>query len=152
LLGIVLSNYGTLVLAQDGPVAALPLQERACALLQGAGDPRSDALARGRRAVVHAQLDQSEEAERDCAFAERALRRDPVGVAVIALFRGFIELAHARRALHTGSSMLAATECAAAARRLERATAGDRCDDLRLYARLLEPALASVDHRLMAQR
>jgi tetratricopeptide (TPR) repeat protein len=152
LLGIVLSNYGTLVLEQDGPAAALPLQQRACALLQGAGDPRSDALARGRRAVAHAQLDQSEEAERDCVFAERALRRDPIGVAVIDLFRAFLELAHARRALRTGSSVLAAAACAAAARRLERATAGDRCDDLRLYVRLLQPALASVNHSLMAQR
>jgi len=152
LLGIVLSNYGTLVLEQAGAPAALALQQRACALLQGAGDPRSDALARGRRAVVHAQLDQSEEAERDCAFAERALRRDPVGVEVIALLRGFLELAHARRALRTGSSMLAKAECAAAAQRLARATAGDHCDDLRLYARLLAPALASVNHGLTAQR
>jgi len=143
LLGIVLSNYGTLVLEQDGPAAALPLQQRACALLEGAGDPRSDALARGRRAVAHAQLDQSEEAERDCAYAERALRRDPIGVAVIALFRGFIELAHARRALREGSNVLAAAEHAAAAQRLERATAGDHCDDLRLYARLLHAAITA---------
>jgi tetratricopeptide (TPR) repeat protein len=143
LLGIVLSNYGTLVLEQDGAAAALPLQQRACALLQGAGDPRSDALARGRRAVVHAQLDQSEEAERDCAYAERALRRDSIGVAVIALFRGFIELAHARRALRTGSTALAEAERAAAAQRLTRATAGDRCDDLRLYARVLHAAITA---------
>ena len=151
LLGIVLSNYGTLVLEQDGPTAALPLQQRACALLQGAGDPRSDALARGRRAVVHAQLDQSEEAERDCAYAERALRRDPIGVAVIALFRAFLELAHARRALRTGARSLAEAEHGAAVQRLERARAVDRCDDLRLYARLLDHALKSLQDGLMAQ-
>jgi predicted ATPase/Tfp pilus assembly protein PilF len=149
LLGIVLSNYGTLVLEQDGPAAALPLQQRACALLQGAGDPRSDALARGRRAVVHAQLDQSDEAERDCAYAERALRRDPIGVATIALFRGFLELAHARRAHDAGARAVAEAERAAAAHRLELARSIgpegrrllDQCDDLRLYARLLESAL-----------
>ena len=152
LLGIVLSNYGTLMLEQDGPTAALPLQQRACALLQGAGDPRSDALARGRRAVVLAQLDQSEKAERDCAYAERALRHDPIGVATIGLFRGFLELAHARHALRTGARSLAAAEHAAAVQRLARATAVDRCDDLRLYARLLHPVLENVQHELTRLR
>ncbi|HMI94031.1 MAG TPA: protein kinase, partial [Polyangiales bacterium] len=114
LLGIVLSNFGTLELEQQRPSAALALHERACALLEGAGDPRSHALARGRRAVSLALLDRPEDAERDCAAAERSLRRDPVGSGVIALLRAFVDIAHGREAARGHATAQAQAELASA--------------------------------------
>jgi predicted ATPase len=152
LLGIVLSNFGTLELEQDRSGSALALHERACALLEGAGDPRSHALARGRRAVALARLDRPEDAERECAAAERSLRRDPVGSAVIALLRAFIDLAHARRAAHASSPAQAQAELASARRRWQIAHDQQRlpdgllarCDDARLFLRILDRELSSA--------
>ena len=150
LLGIVLSNFGTLELAQGRLGDALALQERACVLLQDAGDPRSDGLARGRRAVALSLLDRLPEAERQSANAERMLRRDPLGSAVLALLHAFIELGHARLATRSGSFEQAQAELDASAQRAERAQHAelhdtrlyDQCDDVRLYLSVLEPALA----------
>ena len=140
LLGIVLSNFATLELEQAHAPAALALHERACALLAGAGDPRSHALARGRRAVALAQLERADEAERECAAAERTLRRDPLDLALVALLRAFVQLAHARRAARDGAAHQAQRELAAAEQRFltgRDASLQDRSDDARLFLRLL---------------
>jgi tetratricopeptide (TPR) repeat protein len=158
LLGIVLSNFGTLELAQRRRAVALALQERAGALLRDAGDPRSDALARGRRAVALSVQGRLPDAERASAHAERMLRRDPLGRAVLTLLRAFIELGHARRALETGALDQAGAELDAARARAEQAErdqlngrrVSEQSDDLRLYLRVLMPELERVSAQLAA--
>jgi predicted ATPase/Tfp pilus assembly protein PilF len=156
LLGIVLSNLGTLELGCGERGSAHARQERACALLQDAGDPRSAGLARSRRAVALSLLSRMEEAELAIAGAERSLRRDPLGAAVCAMLRAFVDLGQARRALAGSAFAQAGAELDRAQQRADDAEHSllhgrrlyDQCDDVRLYLGLLRPELARARDEL----
>jgi hypothetical protein len=145
LLGIVLGNFGSLALAEGQHDEALQHFVRAAALLGHSGDRRSEGLSLARLAAGLAVAGHVPEAEQRHAHAERLLRKDPVGRAVVELVSGFIDSANAERARAQGQGAAARRYLASAAQKCTRsATLRERSDDLRLYLALLEPEIARL--------
>jgi predicted ATPase/Tfp pilus assembly protein PilF len=145
LLGITLGNLGMLC-HEDGRLdEARASHERAVALLREAGDRRSEALAEARLGAALGALDRRDDARAALARGERLLVHlgDALGAELVALARGFVDLALARAARRGGAASEAASHLADVRGRVERARAGapsaaERSDDVRLFARLLD--------------
>jgi predicted ATPase len=152
LLGITLGSMGLLCHEEGRLEEARGYHARAAALLREAGDRRSEARAEARLGASLASLDRLDEARAALGRGDRLLAHldDPLDAELLAVARGFLDLAlaHAARvAGREGESTACLTE---ARRRIDHARAGapslaDRVDDIRLFLRILERGLAAVD-------
>jgi tetratricopeptide (TPR) repeat protein len=153
LLAITRGNLGLLD-HQDGRVdLARAHHETALAILDEVGEPRSIVLAAARLAGVEALSGDVEAARARLAEADlRALRLgDPVTAGVVALARGFLDVAEAHRAWGRGQIEPAKAHVERALARVAEARerpAGrplvSQSDDARTAARLLEQAIAAA--------
>lgn len=152
LLAITLGNLALLHHEQGRLEEARAGYERAAATLREVGDRRSEALAQGRLGAVLASMDHGDEARAALTRGERLLVHlgDALSDELLAVARGFLDLALARSARVAGRPPEAAEHVAEARRRIARARSGapslaDRSDDIRLCLRILERALTAVD-------
>jgi predicted ATPase len=134
------TNLGMLLHETGALEAAQAAHERALVLLRGVVDPRSEALCLGRLAMAHAALGEHERAQRASQRAQRILvgLDDPVAVAILAVFRAFVELCG-------GAEDAVIRERLAEARApswTADASLVDVSDDARAAARLIEAAFA----------
>ena len=152
LLGITLGNLG-MMHHEEGRVAeARACHERAVGLLREAGDRRSEALAAARHGAALASLDRLDEARAAFGRGDRLLlhQGDPLAIELVAVARGFLDLALARSARVAARTDEATSHLAEARRRIDRArdeatSFADRSDDVRLAARILSRSLAAMD-------
>jgi predicted ATPase/Tfp pilus assembly protein PilF len=152
LLAIMLSNLGVLHHEEGRLDEARQSHARAAALLAEVGDRRSEALAAGRLGATLAALDRIADARAALDRGERLLAHldDTLGAEILAVARGFLDLALARSARIEGRPIEAAEHLEGARRRIARARSGapslaDRSDDIRLCLRILERAIEAVD-------
>lgn len=148
LLGITLGNLGLLAHDEGRLDEARAAHARAVALLHEAGDRRSEARALGRLGAALGALDHLDDARAALGRADRLLLHgdDPLDSEIVAVARGFVDLAAARSARAQGRAAEAEACLADARRRVDRAREGlaDRSDDLRLSLRILERDLAAL--------
>ncbi|MFT3765512.1 MAG: tetratricopeptide repeat protein [Minicystis sp.] len=152
LLGITLGNLGLLCHEEGRLDEARGYHARAAALLREGGDRRSEARAEGRLGAALASLDRLDEARAALGRGDRLLVHldDPLDAELLAVARGFLDLALARSARLAGRAAEAASYLDEARRRIARARDGapslaDRQDDIRLFLRILERGLAAMD-------
>ncbi len=153
LLAITRGNLGLLD-HQDGRLdLARAHHETALEILDEVGDPRSIVLAAARLAGVEALAGDVEQARARLADAElRALRLgDPVTAGVVALSRGFVDVAEAHRAWSRGQVEPAKAHVERALARVDEARQRPadgplvtRSDDARTVVRLLQAAIDSA--------
>ncbi len=158
LLAIALGNFGVLDLELGAPGPALAVFERARTLLSGSGDLRSEALCQSRIAAALALLGRADDAEARVVRAERLARKAPDSIAVeaVALVRGLVHLARARRAVEAGDSIAArafADEAKSLVERAHAATASGRplreqSDDVRATLRITRAELLRIEESL----
>jgi tetratricopeptide (TPR) repeat protein len=162
LLAIALGNFGVLELELGVPAAALPAFERCRALLAGSGDLRSEAICQGRIAAALALLGRADDAEARLLRAERVARRasDAVAAEAVALVRGLVHLARARRAIDAldgGAARAFIDDVKRLVEHAERAVVADRSlrdqsDDVRATLRITRNVLAGVEAALVTLR
>jgi predicted ATPase len=152
LLAITIGNLGVLHHEEGRLDEARQSHARAAGLLADVGDPRSEALARGRLGAALAAQGRTEEARAAMDRGDRLLGHldDPLAAAVLAVMRGFLDLALARSAVVEARPSEAADHVAAARGRIAHALEGapslaNRSDDVRLALRILERSLPALD-------
>ena len=152
LLAITLGNLALLHHEEGRLEEARAGYQRATTLLAEVGDRRSEALAQGRLGAALASMDRADDARAALSRGERLLVHlgDPLSDEVLAVARGFLDLALARGARVEGRPAEAAEHLAEVRRRIGRARAGapslaDRSDDIRLCLRILERSLWATD-------
>ncbi|APR87631.1 Signal transduction response regulator [Minicystis rosea] len=152
LLGIALGNLGLLCHEEGRLDEARGDHARAAVLLREGGDRRSEARAEGRLGAVLASLDRIDDARAALGRGERLVAHldDPLDAELLAVARGFLDLALARSARVAGRPAEATAYLDEARRRIARARDGapslaDRQDDIRLFLRILERGLAAME-------
>ncbi len=151
LRAITLGNLGLLHHEEGRLGEARDAYDLAAAQMREVGDRRSEALALGRLGAVLASLDRPAEARAALTRGERLLAplADVLGDGLLAVARGFLDLALARSARVAGRAAEADLHLAEARDRLAHASAGapslaDRSDDIRLCLRILARGLSAL--------
>jgi tetratricopeptide (TPR) repeat protein len=151
-LRIVTAYQGLLAFEEGDRERARWLFAAAVAACREAGDVRLEGFFEGFLAAAVASSGDTKEAGAAFASAERLLHENPLSLEVIALERGFLDLAEARRALARGDVARAREALRSARSRVHVASMPSggtppllaRSDDARLVVRILARELAGA--------